>query len=82
MAEQLSGGEQQRVASVRVLIKDPKYIFADEPTVFVDEETSLVINRVLSELRDGGKTVVISTHDPELLKIAYETCRICRGRFV
>ncbi|MCX8169863.1 MAG: ABC transporter ATP-binding protein, partial [Candidatus Methanomethyliaceae archaeon] len=66
--EQLSGGEQQRVAFIRALIKDPDYIFADEPTVFVDEETSRIIHGLIQELRDRGKTIVISTHDPELLK--------------
>jgi len=82
LVEQLSGGEQQRVAFVRALIKDPKYIFADEPTVFVDEETSHIIYKVLSELRDTGKTVVISSHDPDLMKIADETCRMTKGKLI
>ncbi len=77
--EQLSGGEQQRVAFVRALVKDPRYIFADEPTVFVDEETSKVIYDLLSDLRERGKTIVLSTHDPELIKIADKVCRMCRG---
>ena len=80
LVEQLSGGEQQRVAFVRALIKDPKYIFADEPTVFVDEETSRIIYRTLTQLRDMGKTIVISTHDPELMKIADDTFRMCKGK--
>ncbi|HPC28370.1 MAG TPA: hypothetical protein PKX17_06545, partial [Candidatus Methanomethylicus sp.] len=69
-----------RVAFVRALIKDPKYIFADEPTVFVDEETSRIIYRTLTQLRDMGKTIVISTHDPELMKIADDTFRMCKGK--
>lgn len=80
LVEQLSGGEQQRVAFVRALIKDPKYIFADEPTVFVDEETSEIIYKTLAQLRDEGKTVVISTHDPELMKVADVTFKMCKGR--
>jgi ABC-type lipoprotein export system ATPase subunit len=80
MVETLSGGEQQRVAFVRALIKDPKYIFADEPTVFVDEETSKVIYRIFSSLRDAGKTIVMSTHDAELLKIADDVHRMSAGK--
>lgn len=80
LVETLSGGEQQRVAFVRALIKDPKCIFADEPTVFVDEETSKVINRIFMSLRDAGKTVIMSTHDSELIKIADEVYRMSSGR--
>jgi ABC-type lipoprotein export system ATPase subunit len=82
LVEQLSGGEQQRVAFVRALIKDPKYLFADEPTVFVDEDTSRIIYRLLQDLRDKGKTIVVSTHDPDLIKIADEVHRMDRGRLV
>lgn len=82
LVEQLSGGEQQRAAFVRALIREPKYIFADEPTVFVDEETSKIIYSVLSSLRDSGKTVILSTHDPELMKIADDTYRFMKGRLV
>lgn len=82
LVEQLSGGEQQRVAFVRALIKDPKYLFADEPTVFVDEETSRIIYRLLQDLRDKGKTVVLSTHDPELMKIADKIYRMDKGRLL
>lgn len=82
LVEQLSGGEQQRVAFVRALIKDPKYLFADEPTVFVDEETSRIIYSLLKDLRDKGKTIVISTHDPELIKISDEIYRMAKGRLL
>lgn len=82
LVEQLSGGEQQRVAFVRALIKDPKYLFADEPTVFVDEDTSRIIYRLLQDLRDKGKTIIVSTHDPELIKIADQIHRMDRGRLL
>jgi ABC-type lipoprotein export system ATPase subunit len=77
--EQLSGGEQQRVAFVRALIQEPKYLFADEPTVFVDEETSRIIYNFLQDLRDKGKTIIVSSHDPELIKIADEIHRLYIG---
>ncbi|MEM3365119.1 MAG: ABC transporter ATP-binding protein [Candidatus Methanomethyliaceae archaeon] len=82
LVEQLSGGEQQRVAFVRALIKDPQYLFADEPTVFVDEDTSRIIYRLLQDLRDKGKTIIVSTHDPELIKIADQIHRMDRGRLL
>ncbi len=80
LVEQLSGGEQQRAAFVRVLIKEPKYIFADEPSVFVDEETSKVIYKIFQSLRDEGKTVVMSTHDADLMGIADEVHRMSAGK--
>lgn len=82
LVEQLSGGEQQRAAFVRVLIKDPKYIFADEPSVFVDEETSRVIYKIFEALRDEGKTVIMSTHDSELMKIADEVHKMSCGKLI
>jgi len=54
LVQQLSGGEQQRVALVRALIRDPKIILADEPTVFVDEETARIVFEMFGELRDQG----------------------------
>jgi len=79
--EQLSGGEQQRVAIVRALVKDPKVILADEPTVFVDEETHDLIREMFVELnREEGKSVVVSTHDPELASIAEKVYRLTAGK--
>lgn len=80
--EQLSGGEQQRVAFARALIKSPQYIFADEPTVFVDEETSEIIHDLMLELRDEGKTIVIATHDRDLLKIANRVHTMISGKII
>lgn len=68
--DQLSGGELQRVAIARALLVDPDVIIADEPSSFVDEETAKVIRDVFLELRDAGKTIIVSTHDPFLLPIA------------
>lgn len=61
---QLSGGEQQRVALARLLLKDPAYIFADEPTGNLDAENRDVVLEQLKQLNREGKTVVIVTHDP------------------
>ena len=64
---QLSGGEQQRVALARLTLKDAKYIFADEPTGNLDvDNRDIVFNHLLS-LNKMGKTVVMVTHDMELV---------------
>ena len=64
----LSGGEQQRVAVARALITNPEIIFADEPTAAVDEETPDAIIDIFKDLKQTGKTIIVSTHDKSLIK--------------
>ncbi|WP_210617881.1 putative bacteriocin export ABC transporter [Mammaliicoccus lentus] len=63
----LSGGEQQRVAIARLLLKEPLLIFADEPTGALDEENKHIILEILSDFK-GKSTIVIVTHDEEVMK--------------
>ena len=66
----LSGGERQRAALARAVIMDPDVILADEPTGNVDWEMSLRLLKLLVELNRMGKTIVVATHDLNLIRQA------------
>jgi cell division transport system ATP-binding protein len=68
MPHELSGGEQQRIAIARALLNDPELILADEPTGNLDPETSREIMKVLVEIGQSGRAVLMATHDHNLLK--------------
>lgn len=76
LPDQLSGGEQQRVALARLTLQDPAYVFADEPTGNLDAANrDLVLGR-LAALNAAGKTVVVVTHDPAVANAACVTQRV------
>lgn len=76
---ELSGGEQQRVAIARALLNDPELILADEPTGNLDPRTSLEVMELLNEIHKSGKTILMATHDYQLIvKFRQKTVK-CEG---
>lgn len=80
--KELSGGQQQRIAIARSLINDPYVIFADEPTGALDSETSTQIMEILKKLNEEGKTIIMVTHDGDLVQYATRVIRIKDGVIV
>jgi putative ABC transport system ATP-binding protein len=77
----LSGGEQQRVAVARALVKNPDILFADEPTGNLDRDNSVQIASILSELNSQGITVIMVTHDIDLASShAQRTIKLVYGQ--
>ncbi|MEM5635160.1 putative bacteriocin export ABC transporter [Bacillus cereus] len=67
---ELSGGEQQRIALARILIKKCDYILADEPTGNLDNNNRDLVFNILKDLNEDGKTIIFVTHDMELVSRA------------
>ena len=80
---ELSGGEQQRIATARALVNSPAVLFAYEPTGNLDSVTKQEIHKLFFELRDKlGQTIVIVTHDPELASLCDRCLTMKDGRFI
>lgn len=79
---QLSGGQKQRVAIARALVNNPAFLLADEPTGALDSKTSGEIMDVFEKLNQGGKTVIIVTHDMEVAARCGRVIEISDGEIV
>lgn len=80
---QLSGGEQQRVAIARAIVNGPKLLICDEPTGNLDEVTSMEIMKVLKAINNMGTTIIMVTHDTEIVdKMKEKTILLESGRIL
>jgi cell division transport system ATP-binding protein len=80
---ELSGGEQQRIAIARALVNEPALILADEPTGNLDPDLSLEVMNLFREINAGGTTVLVATHDRELIRlVGRRTVTLGHGRIV
>ena len=78
--DQLSGGEQQRVAVARALVHRPAVVWADEPTGNLDSEATDAVMELLLRLNREGQTIVLVTHNPAVAELAARTIRMRDGR--
>lgn len=79
---QLSAGEQQRVAIARALANNPPVILADEPTANLDKKTSQFIKELFKDLKSGERTIIIATHDDDLIALADKIISFDEGKVV
>lgn len=80
---QLSGGEKQRLAIARAIINQPEVLIADEPTGNLDSRNTNEVIEILKKINDLGTTVVLTTHDPQLIKaVGQRIITMERGRVV
>ncbi|MDD5700021.1 MAG: ABC transporter ATP-binding protein [Candidatus Nanoarchaeia archaeon] len=80
--KELSGGERQRVAIGRALANEPEVILADEPTGNLDTKTGLEIMKLFVDLNKQGKTIILVTHNLDLIKYVQKVLKISDGRII
>jgi putative ABC transport system ATP-binding protein len=79
LPDQLSGGEQERVAIARAIVNRPPILLADEPTGNLDSKTADEIMNLLQELNNEGQTVIMVTHNPDACKYTSRTILVKDG---
>ncbi len=79
---ELSGGQRQRVAIARALVNEPSILLADEPTGNLDSATSKEIMELFDQLHQGGNTVILVTHEPDIAEHAHRRVQLRDGKIV
>ena len=79
LPNELSGGQKQRVAIARALASKPKLLLADEPTGALDSKTSQEVMRLIQEINDEGKTILMVTHEDEIAQMCKRIVRLKDG---
>lgn len=82
LPSELSGGQRQRVAIARALVNDPKILMADEPTGNLDTKSSIEIMELFAALYEGGKTIILVTHEPDIATYAKRQLMVRDGLLV
>lgn len=82
LPSEMSGGQQQRVAVARAIAAHPPVILADEPTGNLDTRSTKDVMKILHDLKDDGRTVIVITHDNEIAEEAERVVRIRDGKIV
>jgi putative ABC transport system ATP-binding protein len=82
LPSQTSGGQQQRAAIARALANDPKLVVADEPTGNLDTVSAGLVFALFEELVEQGKTLIVVTHDRELVRLVPRVEEVRDGRLV
>jgi putative ABC transport system ATP-binding protein len=80
--QQLSGGQQQRVAVARAIVAKPKLILADEPTGNLDSRHGDEVMKLLTDLNNGGTSILMVTHSPTYAEYAHRTIHLFDGKIV
>ena len=79
LPDQLSGGEQERVAIARAIVNDPPILLADEPTGNLDSRTASEVMELLGQLNNKGQTIIMVTHNEDMCRYSQRTIRVKDG---